>query len=318
MQIARTLQQAAGFGPSALTIGNFDGVHAGHRRLLRHVRELASAHDLKAAALTFDPHPASVVAPERAPRLLSTLEERCQLVREQGIGQILILPFTPELSRVSPEEFVKTVVAGALGARMVVVGESFRFGHKHAGDTRMLKELGETYGYETDVLPPVTCRGRIVSSSEIRRLIGRGDVSLAARMLERSYALTGEVVPGRGVGSKQTVPTLNLQTGAEVLPRNGVYITQTRDLADGRCWKSISNVGHRPTFGGGDLSIETFLLDPLIGPAPARIRVEFCRRIREERRFDSADALRSQILRDVGRAQAFFRRLHNRVARGLH
>jgi riboflavin kinase/FMN adenylyltransferase len=308
VRVARSLEEAADFGPSALTIGNFDGAHAGHRHLFRQVVEAARERGLRATALTFDPHPACLIAPERAPRLLTTPEERCALMAEEGIEQVLILPFTADVARLTPEEFVSRIVAGGLGARVVVVGDNFRFGQKQAGDTRALEELGERYGYQTRIVSVVKRRGRVVSSGEVRRLVETGRVALACRLLERPYALSGDVVQGHGVGSKQTVPTLNLRTQAEVLPATGVYITRTHDPDGSRFWDSISNIGYRPTFGGEELSIETFVLDKLEAP-PARIRVEFLRRVREERKFESPEALKAQILRDVQRAQAYFRML---------
>jgi riboflavin kinase/FMN adenylyltransferase len=309
MRVARSLSEAAGFGPSALTIGNFDGVHAGHRHLFAEVVAAAREAKARATVLTFDPHPACVVAPDRAPRLLSTPEERCTLMEGQGIEQVLVLPFTTDVARLTPHEFIEQIVVAVLGAKVVLVGENFRFGHKQAGDTRLLAELGVSFGYDTRIVGAIKRRGRVVSSSEVRRLIDAGEVSLACRLLERPYALSGEVVSGHGVGSKQTVPTLNLKTTAEVLPRNGVYITRTHDLDRARRWNSISNIGMRPTFGGDALTIETFLLEPLSDPSPTHIRVEFLRRVRDERKFESPEALRAQILRDVSRAQTFFRRL---------
>ena len=170
----------------------------------------------------------------------------------------------------------------------------------------------EQLGFRVEVLPGLTLRRAMVSSSEIRRLVETGDVSRAGRLLERPFALEGDVVRGHGVGARQTVPTLNLSTPAEVLPATGVYITKTQEL-DGRRWPSVTNVGYRPTFGGSELSIETFLLAPLEGPAPQRIRVAFLRRLRDENKFESPEQLKAQILRDVGRAQAYFRRVpcHN-------
>jgi riboflavin kinase/FMN adenylyltransferase len=164
-------------------------------------------------------------------------------------------------------------------------------------------------------VPAVSFRGQPVSSSGIRALLNSGRVSMAARLLTRPYALQGEVVRGRGAGSRQTVPTLNLATTAEVIPAIGVYITRTFDLDEPREWESITNVGNRPTFGaGGELSIETFLLTPLEGATPRRIRVEFLRHVREERAFPSPEALRAQILRDVRVAQTYFRRVRAQVA----
>ncbi len=308
-RVFRSLEAADAFGPCALTIGNFDGAHAGHRRIFRRVTELARENGWKASAMTFDPHPTKVVAPHRAPKLLTTPEQRCTLMAQEGIDQVLILPFGPEIARLTPEEFARRILVEQLGARAVLVGDNFRFGHGQAGDTATLTKLGQTLGFVTEVIPAVALRGRTISSSGIRRLIEAGDVALAARLLERPHFLEGPVVPGRGVGSKKTVPTLNLRAGAEVLPATGVYITRTYDLDTGRSWPSVTNVGHRPTFDGGDLSVETFLLEPLEGAAPARIRVELLRRLRDERKFPDAESLKAQILRDASRARAFFRRL---------
>ena len=297
------------FGPSALTIGNFDGVHAGHREILRRVVALARERGWKPSVLTFDPHPARIVAPERAPRLLTTPEERTRLMREEGIEQVLILPFTRELAGFSPERFLREIVVERLEARAVLVGDNFRFGHEHAGDTRLLAELGRRYEFLVEAVPAIRMRGRVVSSSEVRRLIEAGSMALAGRLLARPYALEGDVVPGQGIGSKQTVPTLNLAPAAEVLPARGVYVTRTTEAASGRRWMSVTNIGTRPTFGGDSVTIETFLLEPLEGSSPRAIRVEFLRRLREERRFEDAAALKGQILRDVARARAYFRRV---------
>ncbi len=304
------------FGPTALTIGNFDGVHYGHRRILRRLKELADARGWKASVLTFDPHPTRVVAPERTPLLMMTPERRAELMREEGIEQVIILPFTPELAQLAPEEFVREILVDRLGVRAVLVGDNFRFGRRHAGNVALLAELGRQLGFETEVVPAVVCRGRIVSSSGIRELIRSGEVSLAGRLLRRPYTLEGEVASGRGVGSKQTVPTLNLATAAELIPARGVYITRTRDLDGVSEWNSITNIGYRPTFGASDaLTIETFVLDAEVKSAPRAIRVSFLRRVRDERKFDTPEALRAQILRDVRVARSYFRRLAAWVGR---
>jgi riboflavin kinase/FMN adenylyltransferase len=299
-------------GPSAVTIGNFDGLHAGHQSILRRMAEVARAKRWKPTVLTFDPHPAKIVAPFRAPRLMSTPAQRIEWMEEQGVEQVLILPFTEQLARLTPEEFVEGILVRKLGARAVLVGGNFRFGHDQKGDPGLLERLGKSHGFHTEVIPGLRLRGAMVSSSGIRKLIEWGEVARACRQLGRPYSLEGDVVPGRGIGSRQTVPTLNLAAQAEVLPGVGVYVTRTRDLdPDGeRCWPSITNIGRRPTFGGeGGLTIETFLLEPLEGATPQRIRVEFLRRVRDERKFDSAEQLKAQILRDVERARTYFRRL---------
>lgn len=312
--IYRSLADTPGdFGPCAITIGNFDGVHRGHREILRRVIAAAHEEGWKSAVLTFDPHPAKVLAPASAPRLLSTVDERARLISGQGIDEILILPFNSGLSELSPEDFVREILVDKLMARAVLVGANFHFGKRAAGDSAMLEELGDRFSFETEIIQPVVWRKRVVSSSEVRRLIEAGDVSTACRMLRRPYALEGAVVPGEGRGSKQTVPTLNLDTHAEVLPGNGVYITRTSDkLSDGsgsREWPSITNIGVRPTFEGHNRTIETYLLSPIGRAAPDQIAVEFLRRVRDERKFESAEALKAQILRDVNRAQTYFRRL---------
>ena len=284
MKIYRSLSELpADFGPSALTIGNFDGVHFGHRRILRRVAEIAREHGWRASVLTFDPHPTRIVAPTRTPALLNSPAERAALMQADGIEQVLILPFTRELAQLSPEDFARHLLVDALGARAVLVGDNFHFGHLQAGNVAVLSELGRKLGFETEIVPAVRYRGRMVSSSGVRELIRSGNVALADRFLTHPYWIEGDVVSGRGVGSKQTVPTLNLSTTAEVIPGRGVYITRTHDAAGGRRWNSVTNVGYRPTFGvSNELSIETFLLDPLEGEAPARIRLEFLRRVRNE------------------------------------
>jgi riboflavin kinase/FMN adenylyltransferase len=352
MRIFRSLEEArTSFAPSAVTIGNFDGVHAAHHALMRTVVRLAGECGAKPSALTFSPHPTEVVAPERAPLLLSSPAERCALMQCDGIEQVLILPFDAHLSSLDPEAFFREVLLADLGARAVVVGDNFLFGNRQRGDVRALLALGEKLGVRVGIVPAIRLRGVLVSSSEIRRLLAAGDVSRAARLLGRPFAVSGAVVAGEGRGRRETVPTLNLEIPSldlerAAVPANGVYITRTIEEADSqpcpqrdsddrpgdprtgeemdspvrpqrdsddcprlRSWRSVTNVGYRPTFGGRHLTIETFLLDPLEGNSPDRIRVEFLRRLRDERAFPNAEALRAQILRDVARTQTFFRRI---------
>ncbi len=337
MRIFRSLDEArASFAPSAVTIGNFDGVHAAHHALMRRVVELARECGARPSALTFSPHPTEVVAPERAPLLLTSPAERCALMARDGVEQVLILPFDAHVSSLDPEAFFREILVDALGARGVVVGDNFLFGSKQRGDVRTLRALGDRFGVKIGIVAAVKWRDVPISSSEIRRLLAVGDVGKAARLLARPFAVSGGVVAGEGRGRRETVPTLNLAIPSLTLdhaavPANGVYVTRTfeeQHLEDAflcppdpgdallcpparppaRSWHSVTNVGFRPTFGGRHLTIETFLLDPLVGIPPARIRVEFLRRIRDERAFPSAEELRAQIMRDVKRAQSFFRR----------
>ncbi len=308
-RVVRSLAEAtADFGPCALTIGNFDGVHIGHLAIMRRAEAAARERGWRAAAMTFDPHPASVVAPPKSPRLLTTMERRFELMRQAGIDEVMALPFTPAIAALEPRQFVEEIMCSHLRPGLVLVGENFRFGRGAAGDAALLGELGRGCGFQVEACAAVCCRGEVVSSSLIRARLSAGDVTGAWRMLARPHDVHGRVIPGRGVGRKQTVPTLNLELPPELLPSRGVYVTRTFDLEDARCWPSVTNIGHRPTFGGGELSIETFLLSPLEGADPERIRIAFLSRLRDERRFDNPEALKAQIFRDVKRARTFLRR----------
>lgn len=312
MKVFRSLEEIpASFGPSAIAIGNFDGVHAGHRHIMRRVVEIARANGYTPTVFTFDPHPARVLAPDRAPKLLMTIDQRLRSLAAEGIEAVLLLPFSTEFAGLTPEEFADQVLAQTLHARVVLVGEDFRFGYKQAGTIDTLRDLGERFGFRLEAVPTIAKRGERISSTAIRKLIERGDVARACRLLGAPFALEGEVVPGHGIGRTQTVPTLNLATRNEVLPKTGVYVTRTLDLDAERRWPSITNVGRRPTFGGEDLTIETFLLEPLGDEQPRRIEVSFLRFVRDERKFESAEALKARILQDVGVAT----KLHRRLAR---
>lgn len=301
------------FGPSAIAVGNFDGVHVGHQQILERCRVLAGERWLKPTVLTFHPHPKKLLKPELAPQSLDPIETRLERMRLAGIAQVVVLPFDEELCSLPANEFLRKILSDKLDAKAVLVGDNFRFGNKATGDVKLLRELALKLGYEVEITEAVTTRGRVVSSTVIRDLLAKGQAGLANRLLGYGFYLEGNVVSGFGVGSKQTVPTLNLDVkpllaGERVIPEVGVYVTQTQDSIDGRTWPSITNIGYRPTFGGSDLSIETYLLEPLVGDTPARIRVDFRARLREERKFENPSELKAQILRDVERAQAYWRR----------
>lgn len=309
-RVFRSLEEArGGFGPCALAIGNFDGVHLGHQALLAETKRQATVKNVTPSALTFDPHPAVVVAPERTPELISTVEQRLELLAANGAERILVLPFTQAVAHLSPRDFVSRILCGDLATRAVVVGESFRFGYKQAGTAQSLKALGEEFGFASQFVRPVAWRREIISSSAIRRYLSNGNVSRAARFLGRCFSIDGAVVPGRGVGSRQTVPTLNLRPPlGQIVPR-GVYVTETVEPSTARRWESITNCGFRPTFGEHELTIETFLLTPLEGEPPSHIEVRFRRFLRSEQQFPNPEALKAQILRDVARAKAYWRRI---------
>ena len=303
----------AQFAPSALAIGNFDGVHIGHQALLSATRSFASQNGLAPSVLTFHPHPTAIVAPERKPPMICTLEQRIELLRATGAEQILVLPFTEEIARLSPEQFVSEILVGALKTKAVFVGENFRFGYKQAGTPSVLSELAGRFAFSSHFVEPLTYRGEVVSSSVIREYLKNGKVSRAGRQLGRCFFIEGDVVAGRGVGSKQLVPTLNVRPCPDQLVPRGIYVTETTDVLRDRRWQSITNVGTSPTFGTNETMIETYLLSDFDGLTPETIRVEFHHWIRWETWFPSVDDLRVRILRDVARAQAYWRRVQKHV-----
>lgn len=303
------------FGPCVLTIGNFDGVHRGHRELMRRVANHAAFRGWRAAVLTFDPHPAKIVAPHRLPRLLTTIEDRCRLMSAEGIDRIFVLPFDAQVSLLSPEAFVEEILVRKLGAQHIIVGEDFRFGHNQAGDAALLAALGRRHGFSVEPVRKVDIHHHNISSTSIRKHLASGNVAEATHELGRPHAVEGEVVRGHGIGSTQTVPTLNISWTAEVIPASGVYVTYAKDFHSTRSWPAVTNIGFRPTFNGQDLTIETYLLEPLEGHTPRMLRIEFLHRLRPERKFASPAELKQQILRDVDRARAFHRRLNRWVGK---
>ena len=304
----REFYGASGRG-SVLAIGNFDGIHLGHQAILKQAVELAAKTGAVATALTFEPSPLKVLRPESAPKRISTPEQRLEWFRAVDVESAVVLPFTVELSKLAPREFVEAILVHQLQVRAVLVGENFRFGHKQAGDATLLRELGRANGFEVIAIAPVAAHGEVVSSTIIRREIGAGDVTQAGRLLGRPYVLTGEIVTGTGTGRRFTFPTLNLKPDQELLPAPGVYITRTLLGGEAKSRRSVTNIGVRPTFDGTALTVETHLLDFSGEVAAKRIELRFWKRLRAERRFSSSDELRAQIARDIRSASRFFARL---------
>lgn len=293
-----------------VTVGNFDGVHLGHQKIIRQVVARAQRSRGTAVAITFDPHPSRVLRPENAPRLILTPIQKQALLAGAGIRVVVVLRFTRELSLLSPEDFVRRVLCGPLKGKEVYVGANFRFGHGQAGDVATLRKLSTELGFRLGVVPPVQVRGEIVSSTRIRGLVQAGEVAAAARLLGRPFALTGLVNPGHGIGRELKVPTLNLTAEQELLPARGVYATETLLDARGSPRRSVTNVGYRPTFGGDGLQIETHLIGFRQSRPANRIEVRFRARLRDERKFPFPQALKEQIVKDIERAEDFFRRDH--------
>lgn len=312
---------ARDFPPSAravVAIGNFDGLHLGHQRILRRTVIRAAAHDALAAAITFDPHPLKFLRPEQAPSLIATLAQRLHWFDEFALDAALVLPFDKELSLLAPEEFVRRYLVEGLRVSAVIVGENFRFGHKHAGDVQLLRKLGSDHHFEVETVAPVSFRGQLVSSTAVRDAVRTGRMTDAIRLLGRPFALTGEIESGTGTGRRVVVPTLNLAAEQELLPGRGVYVTESwlagpegDDPHDcsGRVYRSVTNVGTRPTFAGARLTIESHLFDFSGELYTHRLGVSFWHRIREEMKFSSPEELLAQIRHDMDAAQEFFRRL---------
>jgi riboflavin kinase/FMN adenylyltransferase len=289
--------------PAAVTVGNFDGVHTGHRKILEDVAQRARQSTWLSAVLTFDPHPTKVLRPEAAPLQIETLAQRIEGFSRAGIDAVLVLPFTAELAQVRAREFVEKFLVETMGAKAVLVGDNFRFGHKQEGDVALLEKLGDKFGFEVDVIAPVGNGNSVVSSSAIRQAVRDGRMEDARHMLGRPFALGGEIRPGTGKGTELIVPTLNLTTKQELLPGNGVYATES--VVGGKTYQSVTNVGMRPTFDGSSLSIESNLFGFSETVTSGPMEVRFKSRLRDEQKFKTFDDLREQVLKDIERAKTF-------------
>ncbi len=291
-----------------LALGNFDGVHRGHRKILERVKRVASERGATPVVMTFDPHPPRVVRPDKAPPLLMTKLQKLEALAETGVQGTAIVRFTTELSQWDPEMFVRTVLVDWLHVSEVWVGANFLFGRDRAGTFTMLRTLGARYGFNAEKIDPVRYKDFVVSSTRVRRLVNEARVDEAGALLGHQYFIDGTIVHGDHRGRTIGFPTANVQTDNELLPPNGVYATTV--TLDGLVYPSVTNVGVRPTVDDtGRVSIEThvFGLDrDLYG---ASMRVGFVLRLRDERKFESLDALKAQIAADCDRARVLFQRL---------
>ena len=307
MNIFRKLEDVpAGFGPTIVSAGNFDGVHRAHQLVLGKVAERARELGAKSLAVTFEPHPIRILRPDVAPRLLTPLPVKLKLMEASGLDAVLVLPFTRDLSLLSPRQFAEEIVSRGLRAREVHEGTSFHFGHRAEGNVERLREFGQACGFEVRVYPELRIRGDVVSSSRIRELVAAGRVGRVRHLLGRLFSITSTAGRGRGYGQKYTVPTINLSRYDECTPGDGVYVTSTR--VGGEFFDSVTNIGSRPTFAES-FAIETHLLNfhPLEVTAETEVEIFFRHWLRKEIKFPSVDALREQIARDVHRARQYFR-----------
>jgi len=313
MQVFHKLDEVpAGFGPTVVTVGNFDGVHRAHCHVLKDIVRRAREQSVKAVAVTFEPHPVRILRPDSGLKLLTPTPEKLRLLEATGLDAVLLLPFARDLSLMTPQKFADEILKKRLQAREVHEGYNVRFGHKAAGNVEVLTALGREMGFEVKVYPEMKLRGETVSSSQIRRLIGEGRVSRARHLLARPFCIQGNPGRGRGYGSKYTVPTINMARYEELVPKDGVYITWTR--VGSERFDSVTNVGNRPTFGAELFAIETHLLNfhPIELTPDTEVEICFLQRLRDEIKFPSVEALREQIARDVKKARRYFHLLRIR------
>jgi riboflavin kinase / FMN adenylyltransferase len=304
----------ADFGPTVVSVGNFDGVHRAHRHVLDEIVGRARAANAKSVAVTFEPHPSRILRPDNNLKLLTPLPEKLRLLEATKVDAVLLLPFSRDLSLMSPHEFAREILKNRLHVCEVHEGYNFHFGHKAAGDIHLLRQLGAEMGFAVHDYPEMRLRGESVSSSQIRKLLSEGRVSRARHLLARPFSILSTPGRGRGYGAKYTVPTINLARYEELVPKDGVYINRTR-VGD-ECFDSVTNVGNRPTFGSDSFAIESHLLNfhPLDLSPETEVELFFLDRLRDEIKFPSVEALKEQIGRDVGKAEKYLRRLNANTA----
>ena len=288
-----------------LTIGNFDGVHKGHLALFDMVKERAKLIDGQSALITFDPHPIKVVKPGNGPRLITLTQQKLELIEDANIDVIFCLPFTEKFASISARDFVRGILVEKIGIREMVVGYDYTFGHKREGNIRLLKEMGEAFGFMVHVVEPVHVGNKPVSSTSIRKLVREGNLPEAKELLGRDYQICGTVVKGKNRGARLLgFPTANLELIDELVPKEGVYAVNV--VVGDQTLNGVTNIGHNPTFGEGPFSVETHLLDfkgDLLGK---KIRVKFIKRLRDERPFGSIKDLADQIGRDILKTKKMF------------
>jgi riboflavin kinase/FMN adenylyltransferase len=305
-----TAEWAARYGSSGrravLSVGNFDGLHLGHQKILRQVIECARADRGIAGIITFDPHPLKVLRPNDAPPLVETIRQRIDRFAAMGLEAALVLRFDRALATLNPEEFVRGVLVEKLKTAAVLVGRNFRFGHRQQGNVDTLTELGRRFGFSVHIMEPVVIGGEFVSSTGVRNAVAEGRVAQAARLLGRPFTLTGQIIRGAGRGASVVFPTLNLAPEQELLPKVGVYATET--LLEGRLFRSATNVGFRPTFDGTLLGVESHLFDFSREVTGGRLEVRFWERLRDEQKFGGPAELRAQIAADLHQVRDYFRR----------
>lgn len=304
MQVVYGHHNAPAWDGAAIAIGNFDGVHVGHRALITRARQLAAANDALTVVLTFDPHPSALLAPARAPQMLTSIERRIELLAEAGVDAVVVEPFTRELAGVAPSAFVDDVVIFALRARAIIVGYDFSYGQGRTGTVDALRAHGVHAGIEVAVVPPVAIDGEIAASTKVRSHLRAGDLGRAERMLGRPWDIDGVVVHGAERGRAIGVPTANIDPEVELAIAPGIYAV-TLSVEGGPAMPAVASLGTNPTFvEAGRLVLEVHVLDWDGEIYDRRVRTTFVARLRDELKFDSVAALVAQIQRDIASARA--------------
>jgi riboflavin kinase/FMN adenylyltransferase len=304
-------QELAGFTPdrgSIITIGVFDGVHLGHKNLISHTKELASQQGLCSIIITFDKHPQEILTPESHPPFLTDTAEKTSLLKKEGTDAVIVLTFTPELSRLGAREFV-SLLQQKLLMKGLVIGPDFALGKQGEGNIPTLKQLGSEMGFTVTVISPVKINGEIVSSTVIRKAMASGDMEKVRRLMGRPFSLHGKVIHGHGRGTGLGFPTVNLDIlPGQSLPPDGVFATLAR--VDNRTFDSVTNIGCNPTFGQNKRTVESFLLDFRNNLYEHEVKIDFIRKLRGETKFNSPEELVKQIYKDISEARRILRK-HN-------
>ncbi|RLB10631.1 MAG: riboflavin biosynthesis protein RibF [Deltaproteobacteria bacterium] len=285
-----------------LTIGNFDGVHRGHLALFDKVKQIAKEINGLSVVMTFDPHPIKVLSNGNGPPVITPTPQKLRLIKEAGIDIILCLPFTKEFATISAKDFVEKILVQKIGVKYIVVGYDYAFGKNRQGNIEFLKKMAEQYGFKVEVVNPVSINGTIVSSTKIRNLVQEGKLEEAKILLGRNYQVTGTVIKGKNRGTRILgYPTANLKLIDELTPKTGVYAVKVH--IDNKVYKGVANIGYNPTFGNGAFSVETHIIGFDKNILGKEIRVEFVKRLRDEKKFKSPSELAEQIKKDIQEAQ---------------
>ncbi|MGI9533879.1 MAG: bifunctional riboflavin kinase/FAD synthetase [Thermodesulfobacteriota bacterium] len=295
MEVIYDPKKPLGFSTSA-AIGNFDGVHLGHKKIINLLKKISSKKSSRSCIITFEPHPQKVLSKKEV-SLIVPFEDKIRLLEKLGVDVTVCLKFTKELSKLSAEDFVKEILVKLLQIKDIVVGPDFMFGNKRSGNAELLQSLGKTYDYETKVLEPKVINNEIISSSLIRSYISEGNIQRVNELLGYRYFIHGNIVEGEKRGRQIGFPTTNINSSWELLPKGGVYATYA--FIDDKCFQSITNIGYRPTFGQNKLLIETHIFDFSKNVYGSNINIEFVKRLRDEIKFNSVDDLIAQIKLDI-------------------